>query len=233
MKINDDKKRRRATALQTLPAIAKRLGVRQSSGAFGPSAGRGKFTLGTETVITSPSPPRTCGGEGRGEEVRSRPSCLRKDGFTLIECLVYIGLLAVVLGFAMQIFFHCWDDNKALRRNAEDIVRALRAGDQWRADVRAASGTVQLTAANGAEQLHIPSSSGDIIYTFSDGKIRRQTGSLDEVWLPAVASSQMKADARQNVPAWKWELELKPSRKESRMHPLFTFEAVAGGVSKL
>jgi hypothetical protein len=145
--------------------------------------------------------------------------------------LTYIALLVVVLGFAGKLFFQAWDDNKALRRNAEDIVRVLHTGDQWRADMRAASGPVQLTDANGGEGLRIPSSNGNILYTFSNGELRRQTGSVSDVWLANVKSSKMQSDTRQNVAAWRWELELKSARKTARWRPLFTFETVPGSAT--
>jgi len=154
-----------------------------------------------------------------------------ESGFTLIECIVYIGLLAVVLGLASTIFFQSWDDSKALRRDADDIVRALRTGDQWRADLRAATGPVQLTDADGVEQLHIPASAGEIVYTFSKGELHRQAGAdtVNRVWLANVKSSRMQSDLRQDVAAWRWELELKTVKKTARWRPLFTFETVAGG----
>jgi Tfp pilus assembly protein FimT len=152
-------------------------------------------------------------------------------GFTLLECLVYIGMLAVVLGFATAIFYQAWDDNKALRRNAEDIVRALHTGDQWRNDMRAATGAVHLEDTDGAEQIHIPTGAGEIVYTFSKGELRRESTAdgIDRVWLPNVKSSQMRSDVRQNVTAWRWELELKTVKRTARYRPLFTFETVAGG----
>ncbi len=150
-------------------------------------------------------------------------------GFSLIECLVYIGLFAVVVGFGTIIFYQCWDDSKALRRNADDIVRVLHAGDQWRSDVRAATGPVQLADADGAEKLHIPVSGGEIVYTFSNGELHRQAGDVDRLWLANVKTSQMQSDARPAVAAWRWELELKTVKRTARFRPLFTFETVAGG----
>jgi Tfp pilus assembly protein FimT len=154
-----------------------------------------------------------------------------EGGFTLIECLAYIGLLAVVLGVATRLFFQSWDDSKALRRNADDIVRILHTGDQWRDDVRAATGLVQVTDADGVEQLRIPASTGEIVYTFSNGELRRQAGAaaVNRVWLSNVKSSQMQSDSRRDVTAWRWELELKTVKKTARWRPLFTFETVAGG----
>ena len=153
-----------------------------------------------------------------------------EGGFTLIECIVYIGLFTVVLGVATRLFFQSWDDSKALRRNADDIVRVLHTGDQWRADVRAATGPVQLTDADGAEQLRIPAAAGEIVYTFSKGELRRKAGAdaVSKVWLANVKSSQMRSDSRRSVAAWRWELELKTVKRTARWRPLFTFETVAG-----
>ena len=152
-------------------------------------------------------------------------------GILLIECLVYMGMLVAVLGVATKAFYHCWDNSRALRRNADDIVHALHAGDQWRADVRAASGPIQRTAVKGVEQFRIPAATGAIVYTFSNGELRRQGGSpaSDRVLLSNVQSSEMQSDLRQQVAAWRWELELKSAQRRSRWRPLFTFETVAGG----
>ena len=147
----------------------------------------------------------------------------------LVECLVYIAVLALVLIVTMRGFSRCWDDSKALRHNADDIILVLHAGEQWRADVRAARGPAQLTQADGAEKLVIPSIAGPIIYTFAKGELRRQTSfpAATNLLLSNIQSSQMQSNPRQRVAAWTWELELKPTRKGARVRPLFTFEAVA------
>lgn len=159
----------------------------------------------------------------------TRPAA-RARGFTLIELLVYIALFAVVVGTAYMTFYECMSNSKALRRNADDIVRALSIGDQWRADIRAATGLIQLTNAPGAEQLRIPAAAGEIVYTLANGELRRRVGEAasNPVWLSNVKSSEMQSEWRGRVPVWRWELELKSVRKEARMRPLFTFESVAG-----
>jgi Tfp pilus assembly protein FimT len=163
--------------------------------------------------------------------MNTRPKCrsAREHGFTLIEMVVYMALFVVVVGCATRTFYDCWDNTKALRNNADDVARALEIGERWRADVRAATGVVQLTATDGAEEFRIPAPAGEVTYIFANGEIRRQAGSTDlnTLWLSNVKSSQMQSDARGHVAAWRWELELKPARKEARLRPLFTFESAA------
>jgi hypothetical protein len=153
-------------------------------------------------------------------------------GVMLIECIAYIALITVVIGVASVAFFRSWDDSKHLRSNADDIVRALHAGEQWRADIRSASGPLRLTHEADFDRLAIPVKIGSINYYFSNPQsaVSRQVGDLGKpvVLLQHVKSSQMQADPRQNVTAWRWELELQSTQKKARVQPLFTFETVAG-----
>jgi Tfp pilus assembly protein FimT len=159
----------------------------------------------------------------------SNPS-VRQQGASLIECLVYFALFALLLGVATSAFFRCWDDNKHLRRNAGDIVQALHAGEQWRADVRAATQPIRVTDQDDAETVVIPVKTSPIIYTFSRGELHRQAGASAPAIrvLDQVKASRMQADPRPAVAAWRWELELRPTLKQARTIPLFTFETVAG-----
>lgn len=157
----------------------------------------------------------------------SASSRFRHAGFFLIECLMYLLVVVVVLGVATFAFARCWDDSKHLRRNAEDIVQALHAGEQWRADLRAATGPIKVSDQDGAETLVIPVRFGHVVYGCAQGVLRRQAGTAPATILLAnVKSSQMQPDQRPQVTAWRWELELKPTRKQVRMPPLFTFESV-------
>jgi Tfp pilus assembly protein FimT len=170
-----------------------------------------------------PHPPKT-------DAFRRNPNPARQRGTTLLELLVYLVLFAVVVGAAVKTFSECWDNTKSLRRNADDLARALDIGERWRADVRAANGPIQTTILNGAEQLRIPAASGEIVYTFSRGELRRQAGATapNTLWLSNVKSSRMESDLRGSVTAWRWELELKSARREPRLRPLFTFAGAAG-----
>jgi len=166
----------------------------------------------------------------RGGQRTARPTFPNQRGFTLLECLAYIAVLAVVLVVMIRGFNHCWDNSKAVRHNTDDIIRVLHTGEQWRADLRAAKGPAQLTRPDDAEQLLIPSAAGPIVYTFAKGELRRQTSSpaATNLLLANIQSSQMQPNPRQRVTAWIWELELKPTRKDAKVRPLFTFETVAG-----
>jgi len=154
----------------------------------------------------------------------------RLRGMYLIECLVYIAVLALVLGVASTAFFRCWDDTKHLRRNADDIVRALHAGEQWRADLRAATRSVQVADQGGAETVVIPVAAGRITYVYAQGEVHRQPPGYSHaiLVLDRVNASRMLAEPRREVTAWRCELELSAGRKNVRMPPLFTFETVAG-----
>jgi hypothetical protein len=44
--------------------------------------------------------------------------------------------------------------------------------------------------------------------------------------LKDVRNSRMTSDRREKITAWQWELELKQSRKDAPIRPLFTFKAV-------
>ena len=149
-----------------------------------------------------------------------------QSGFTLIECLVYCVVLLLVLGLVFATFYRVIENNRDLRRNAGDIVRALQAGEQWREDIRRASGPLQVTGAAPGQELAIPQTNGVVKYTFREGSVWRQAGPCAVEALPAVASSTMQQDARQFVTAWRWEVQLKGRHHVARVTPLFTFEAV-------
>jgi glucan biosynthesis protein len=141
-----------------------------------------------------------------------------------------MAVLFVVLGTATVCFNRCWDDSKQLRRNADDITRSLHAGEQWRADVRAATGEIHVINEAGGQEVTIPERAARIVYNFSGGEVRRQAGASARpaLLLKRVRSSQMQPESRPHVTAWRWELELAPVKKNARIRPLFTFETVAG-----
>lgn len=154
-------------------------------------------------------------------------------GFTIIECLVYIVVMALILGMGLEAFYQCWDDNKAITRNGNDIVRTLQAGEAWRAEMRAATGPINTVTTNSEQTVRIPSGKKEVVYSFANGEVRKRTGG-DGQWLvvlPKIKSSQMQIDKRDQVTAWRWDVELESQRKNARVHPLFSFEVVPGNSS--
>jgi hypothetical protein len=150
-----------------------------------------------------------------------------KSGILLVECMVYIAVFAILLGGATTVFYFCWDHSKALIYATDDIAAAMRAGERWRADVRGATGKISVEMTAAGEVVKIPEGEREIFYRFDSGEVRRQMSSSEfsELLLPKVKASQMKLDARGEVTAWRWELELTPRRKETHLPLLFTFEA--------
>ena len=151
-------------------------------------------------------------------------------GVLLVECVVYIGLFAIVLGMALASFFLCWDNSKAFLYATDDIGAALRAGERWRADVRSATGKITVETTSQGALLRIPHGKNTILYRFGANEIRRQLASsnFSESLLTTVQASQMVSERRGPVNAWRWELGLKVRPKEAHLPLSFTFEAAAG-----
>ena len=156
------------------------------------------------------------------------PAPRRQAGIMLIECLVYISVFAILLGLATGTFYFCWDHTRAVVYATDQIESAVRAGERWRADIRNATGAIAVEASDDGETVHIPEAGKEILYRFKAGEIRRQTASasFSEVLLPAVTHSSVKTDPRGEINAWRWDVELKPRRKETHLPLKFTFEAV-------
>ena len=165
---------------------------------------------------------------------RPQPQSARA-GFTLIEVLVYMLVLGIVLGIGYIGLHRCIDHSVALQRSVNDISRALRVGERWRADLRAARSEIQRESGRDGETLRLQTAGGEVVYRFSENAIFRRAG--DGPWirlLDNVKTSTMQSDRRQAVTAWRWELELQTRAvKYSRTRPLFTFMAVPAGHSSL
>jgi hypothetical protein len=152
-------------------------------------------------------------------------------GYLLMEALVYIGLVFLLLAIGSAALYRCIDNSVALRRNADDIVRAVQAGELWRADIRAATKGVAWNRDSPEPVLRLQARAGEVDYRYTTNALFRRvdTGSWSRI-LDQVKASTMERDPRPNVTAWRWELELQPkargSFKPGRLRPLFTFLAV-------
>ena len=150
-------------------------------------------------------------------------------GIVLIECLVYLFVFVILLGVGFASFYLLWDNSTALRFTSDDIGNALRAGEMWRADVRAATGKIQIEKSADGVVLKIPRGTGEIDYRFSDSSVCRKNAGSNS-WTPVlsrVKTSQMEMENRNQISAWHWELELIPPRARAKVPLLFSFETVA------
>jgi hypothetical protein len=148
-------------------------------------------------------------------------------GILLMECLVYLAVFTILFGIGTAAFYFCWDHTKAVVYAMDDIASALHAGERWRADVRGASGTISVEATAAGELVRIPETDKEIIYSYESGELRREISTMKnfQVLLPKVKISEMKAEERGAVTAWRWELELAERRQETHLPLRFTFEA--------
>jgi len=151
----------------------------------------------------------------------------RTAGILLIECLVYIGVFALLTGIGFAAFYLCWDDSRAMIYATDDIGSALRTGERWRADVRSATGKITVESTPAGELLRIPRGKDEIFYSYHNGAVRRKLASANfsELLFAKVNASQMSGEARSGVTAWRWELDLVVRRPETHLPLLFTFEA--------
>ena len=154
------------------------------------------------------------------------PKC--DTGITLIEALAYITVLAMILAVAGKTFATAWDQSASIQRNTDDIKRALRAGELWRQDIRAATGRIEAQSVAGAEGLIIPTAKGQIVWLVSTNGVRRSASAdtPERLMFERVKQGRFIADQRDDLTAWRWEVELKPGKKEPRVKPWFTFLAV-------
>lgn len=158
----------------------------------------------------------------------SKPKSRR--GTLLIECLVYIAVFMLLTGIGFASFYLLWDNSTALRYTTDDVGNALRAGEAWRADVRGATGKIQIEHTPDAVVMKIPHGKTEIDYRSSSNLIWKKTAGSD--WRPILSrikTSQMELETRNQISAWHWDLELTPHQARSRIRlPLvFSFEAVA------
>jgi hypothetical protein len=149
------------------------------------------------------------------------------SGIMLVECMVYLAVLVILISIGIGVFDVCWNGFSSMVSSTDDVSGALRAGERWRADVRGATGTINVETTSSGQVVKIPENGTLIVYSFDSREIRRQVGpnGSSPIVLPKVASSEMKSDVRDGVTAWQWELELPERQHGSHLPMLFTFEA--------
>jgi hypothetical protein len=181
----------------------------------------------TETGDPSDNRAERAGGDRRPWRRSQRGVSSFCGGYLLIEYLIYIGVLAVVMGLAFSAFYRCLDNSRNLARQAEDVLRVLNTGELWRKDVREAVDPPRLISEGDLTALEIPKRGHLVVYLFDDGSIWRKDGAAaPRDILGRVKNSRMIEDRRERITSWRWEIELATKKKAVRLRPLFTFQAV-------
>jgi prepilin-type N-terminal cleavage/methylation domain-containing protein len=185
-----------------------------------------------KTTIALRAAPRR---KGPRTELFNRPSPLAsavslRRAFTLIEMLVYIAILTILMGLGYEVLFQSLASSLVFHRSADDIVKILRAGEQWRSDVRACR-EVRPENNPGEQLLHLYGARDEVSYRFATNCLFRSVAR--QKWTPIlvnVKTATFAPDRRQMVTAWRWELELQRRAREPGIaRPLFTFIAVPTG----
>lgn len=150
-------------------------------------------------------------------------------GILLVECIVYCAVVMVIFALALAAFNRMAVRTGELQRNTHDIERVLKAGELWRKDVRTATAPCRFEAGDEFIAFVIPQGTNEIVYSNDGTNIHRRVSlSPWQVTVAGVKQSRFELDLRENVAAWRWEIELAQRQKVTRVKPLFTFLAVPG-----
>ena len=155
-----------------------------------------------------------------------------ESAYSLMELLIYIGVVGTLLAVGYVAVDRCIDRSAALYKNANDITSALRIGEVWRTDIRSARARITVESNGPGQTAHVHTARGEILYRFETNALSRRVSTNNWVCLlPRVKASSMAEDRRKNSTAWKWELELLPNKNNlsntNHIVPLFTFLAVS------
>src|SRR5688572_26780095 len=90
----------------------------------------------------------------------------RRAGVAMADCLVFIGVFSLLLSMSFIAYGRLAMQSKRLHQNASDIVQAVKAGERWREDVRAATGPIRLEKKEGLTVATIPQQTGEVSYLF-------------------------------------------------------------------
>jgi hypothetical protein len=125
-------------------------------------------------------------------------------------------------------FYRAWECSKFLHRASADIIRALEAGERWRADIRATRGAPRVVELSRETLLYLPQAGGEVRYQFTNGTVfRRGVAPTNAApLLLRVKQCRFAPEARPGLTAWRWDVELLSTQRVVHVKPLLTFLAV-------
>ena len=145
--------------------------------------------------------------------------------YYLVELIVYLGIVAAVLGVGGDALWEAFRNSRRLNENSQQIEAVLRTGERWRREIRHASASPSTTT----NSCRIRTPRGSVTYSVrGQDLVRSVSGKPDQVVLHAVKRSAFFKDPATSCQPWRWELELQSDPTRRIVVPLFTFEAVLG-----
>ena len=154
-----------------------------------------------------------------------------QPAYLLMECLVYIAVFAILLGVGTGGVLLLLGSFEGVDLcHGRHRLRLARGRTLARGRARCHGKNHRRDHGSRRSCCGFPEERTKSFYRFecrrSPPPIRRHRNFAESL-LANVKASQMAMDARGAVTAWRWELELKPRRKETHLPLLFTFEAAA------
>ena len=151
----------------------------------------------------------------------------RQRGILLLNCVIYLGVFVVLVGLGFVLLAKFVAFHGDFKRVAGDITRTLRAGEQWRADVRKANGPIEISQDNWQSAFIIPQRDDGVIYRYDRTNVWKVLpgGTIELPVLKGVAECRFVRDEREEVVAWRWEIVLNTKKKRVVTRPRFSFIA--------
>ncbi|MBG89741.1 MAG: hypothetical protein CMO80_22970 [Verrucomicrobiales bacterium] len=157
------------------------------------------------------------------------------SGIMLMQCLVYIPIMALIVYVAVDASVTLKDGTHSLQRGTMRLTQSMSAGERWREDIRSMTGKPTLKHEYEREVHTIPGVTNSVQWSLFEGKLWRRADE-SRAWakmVDRVKSISIREDKREHVTAWVLDFELKPGHARAKLTPVYTFIAVPGHQEEL
>ncbi len=136
--------------------------------------------------------------------------------------LVYMACLLVLLSVISVSIWRLWSAQLVLNERANDLVKILNVGEQWRDDVRQAPPFALRADGQGISLTH---NGRQCEYLMENGELRRTIDGQTEVLARNILSSQMQLNQKDGLAYGRWEVTVRMGHTGNKSQA-FTFMAV-------